>query len=113
MSTLYAAFADLAEAHFERQQALADDAADAREAAIERAGDVVTLDDVLEAMAGLNESEQKKLIDAYRDTSDRAHFQWLLLTTFEDAFANAAKRIAEYSGGGRVKPLRVRLLDEV
>ncbi|AYY96924.1 hypothetical protein EGY19_05300 [Burkholderia multivorans] len=112
MSTLYAALSDLAEAHFERQQALLDDAQDAAEAALERAAAVVKLDDVLEALAGLNESEQQKIVDAYRDTADRAHFQWLLMTAFEDAFSTAAKRIAEYSGGGRV-PARVRLFDEV
>ncbi|OXI24334.1 hypothetical protein [Burkholderia sp. AU15512] len=84
--------------------------ADADEA-LERATAVVTLDDVLEALAGLNESEQRKIVDAYRDTSDRAHFQWLLMAAFEDAFSAAAKRIAEYSGGGRV-PTRVRLFDE-
>ncbi|MBR8350303.1 hypothetical protein KDX21_06915 [Burkholderia cenocepacia] len=87
------------------------DAQDAADERLELATAAVTLDDVLEAMAGLNESEQKKLIDAYRDTSDRAHFQWLLMAAFEDAFSAAAKRIAEYSGAGRV-PVRVRLFDE-
>ncbi|MGV4674643.1 hypothetical protein [Burkholderia pseudomallei] len=95
----------------DRQLQQFNDAQDAANERLERATAAVTLDDVLEALAGLNESEQRKLVDAYRDTSDRAHFEWMLRSMFEDAFAAAAKRIAEYSGGGRV-PVRVRLFDE-
>ncbi|HDR9087169.1 TPA: hypothetical protein QDB10_003082 [Burkholderia vietnamiensis] len=96
----------------DRQLQQFNDAQDAADDRLERATAAVTLDDVLEALAGLNESDQRKLVDAYRDTSDRAHFQWMLMSMFEDAFATAAKRIADYSGGGRV-PARVRLFDEV
>ncbi|UUX38859.1 hypothetical protein NTJ56_08670 [Burkholderia contaminans] len=91
----------------DRQLQQFDDAAAAQEEALERATAVVTLDDVLEALAGLNADAQQKLVDAYRDTSDRAYFQWLLQTAFEDAFTAAARRIAEHSGAGRVQPVGV------
>ncbi|KVP11987.1 hypothetical protein WJ85_17300 [Burkholderia ubonensis] len=93
----------------DRQLQQFNDAQDAAEEALERAAAVVTLDDVLEALAGLNADAQQKLVDAYRDTSDRAHFRWLLETAFEDAFAAAARRIAEHSGAGRVKPIGVTI----
>ncbi|KVN25602.1 hypothetical protein WJ63_15850 [Burkholderia pyrrocinia] len=91
----------------DRQHQQFNDAQDAADEALERATAVVTLDDVLEALAGLNPDAQQKLVDAYRDTSDRAYFQRLLMSAFEDAFTAAARRIAEHSGAGRVQPVGV------
>lgn len=91
----------------DRQLQQFNDAQDAADERLELATAAVTLDDVLEALAGLDGGEQQKLIDAFRDTSDRAHFHWLLANAFEDAFTAAARRIAEHSGGGRVTPLGV------
>ena len=96
-----------AEFQSDRQLQQFNDAQDAADEALERATAVVTLDNVLEALAGLNADAQQKLVDAYRDTSERAYFQWLLMNAFEDAFPAAARRIAEYSGAGRVKPVGV------
>lgn len=93
----------------DRQLQQFNDAQDAAAEALEHATAVVTLDDVLEALAGLKPTDQQKLVDAYRDTSDRAHFRWLLETAFEDAFTAAARRIAEHSGAGRVKPIGVTI----
>lgn len=76
----------------DRQLLEYDDACDAREAAIARASDAVTLDLVLEKIDALPAPKQIDLMVAFR--ADRRHFLWLLDNAFEDAFDAAAEELA-------------------
>jgi hypothetical protein len=79
-------------------QAEADARAEAEEAAIERASAEVAIDDVINAMAELPEAWRTRLMNAYLDKKDRAHFVYLLQLFFDDAFAAAAEGIAKRKG---------------
>lgn len=82
----------------DRQKREYDDAVDAEEAAIERASAEVEIDDVINAMAELPEGFRAKVMNAFLDKSDHAHFVYLLEILFEDAFNAAAEGIARRKG---------------
>ncbi|WP_175806618.1 hypothetical protein [Burkholderia cenocepacia] len=75
-----------------------DDAIDAEQAAFERASAEVEIDDVIDAMAELPASFRAKVMNAFLDKSDHAHFVYLLEILFEDAFNAAAEGIARRKG---------------
>lgn len=75
-----------------------DDAVDAEAVAIERAESEVQIDDVINAMAELPAGFRAKVMNAFLDKSDHAHFVYLLEILFEDAFNAAAEGIARRKG---------------
>ncbi|OXJ16308.1 hypothetical protein [Burkholderia sp. HI2500] len=75
-----------------------DDAIDAEQAAFERASAEVEIDDVINAMAELPAGFRAKVMNAFLDKSDHAHFVYLLEILFEDAFNAAAEGIARRKG---------------
>jgi hypothetical protein len=75
-----------------------DDAIDAEEAAFERASAEVEIADVINAMAELPDGFLAKVMNAFLDKGDHAHFVYLLEILFEDAFNAAAEGIAKRKG---------------
>ncbi|WP_261534738.1 hypothetical protein [Burkholderia multivorans] len=86
------------DSYADRMQAEADARAEAEEAAFQRASEEVEIDDVINAMAELPETWRTRLMNAYLDKRDRAHFVYLLEIFFDDAFAAAAEGIAKRKG---------------
>lgn len=86
------------DSYADRAQAEADARQSAEEAAFERASAEVEIDDVINAMAELPAGFRAKVMNAFLDKSDRAHFVYLLEILFEDAFNAAAEGIAKRKG---------------
>ncbi|PRH05458.1 hypothetical protein C6T60_14465 [Burkholderia multivorans] len=82
----------------DRQLQQFNDAADAEEAAFERASAEVQIADVINAMAELPDGFLAKVMNAFLDKGDHAHFVYLLEILFEDAFNAAAEGIAKRKG---------------
>lgn len=92
------ALPSLVDSRADSAQADRDDQIDAFDRAVERASAEVEIDDVINAMAELPEGFRAKVMNAFLDKSDRAHFLYLLEILFEDAFNAAAEGIAKRKG---------------
>ncbi|EML1595560.1 hypothetical protein RVY52_000254 [Burkholderia cenocepacia] len=86
------------DSYADRVQAEADARQSAEDAGFERASAEVEIDDVINAMAELPAGFRAKVMNAFLDKSDHAHFVYLLEILFEDAFNAAAEGIARRKG---------------